>query len=1173
VTSKGTAPVREPSDAELIRRRAAWFHDQRAFPLGFIPAGARLRALEQLKQMLRLQKQQGAQLFAAAPTAGDPPWTPIGPQPTNSLDFRPFTSGRVTALAVDPRDTTGNTVYLGAAQGGVWKTTDGGQTWVALTDSQPSLAVGSIALGPPTPPNTMSTIYVGTGEENFAIDSYYGAGVLKSVDGGTNSTQDSTFKALIPISSTSGGPNIGAIAVSPLAVLNGQILLAALRSTGTSLQSGIWCSQNAGVNWTLVLSGFRGFDVAFGLDGTGYAAIGSLSGGTANGVYRTQKPVANCTDFAAAPPVNSWMQLTSGLPSGTSMGRIALGIAPSTSSIQSSTTLYAAIQDASTISTSDSLLGVFKTTSGGASWIRLTAAPNFCFRQCSYDLAIRVSPTSANLVFAGGSAPGFGPGAATLVRSTDGGGSWADVSNNATTHNGIHVDMHAIAFSTSGTVLYVGNDGGVWSASNPAGTLPLTWNNLNQPLAITQFYPGLSIHPSNPAFRTFGGTQDNGIQEYIGSLAWNDLGVPCDGGFIPMDPLVPVTMYGTCEYIPAQVLVIFRSVFVQNPPTLVQTISGINGNDRGNFIPPLVIDPSNSQRLYFGTCRVWQTVNNGNFWTAISPDLTGSGALDCPTSTQSGGVLATIAVAPSNSNTIYTGSDNAQVFMSTNGGTGWTNVSLGLPPRAVTAIAVDPTNPQTAYATFSGFSGFVDTQGHVFQTTTGGVGGWTDISTSAACAAPAGPLPNIPVNDIVIDPDIAGRLYVATDIGVFQGDLQTVGACWQPLGMTSLPHVAVFSLKLNQASRTLRAATHGRSVWELQLPDSRTFAITSMSPVTANTGDPAFTLTVNGIGFTMMSSVNWNGSPRPTTPVSANQLTAAISSSDLTCGGIPVSVTNPGAPPVTSNSLPFSIPSVPPSASGLMPTSAFANSMVTLTVMGSNFDQCSVVEWNGSPRATTFMSATQLAAQISAQDTAAAGAIPVTVFTPGGGTSGALTFTVVAGDFGIASSPSSATVPAGGKATYTIMITPQNGFNTSVMLSCSNLPTQSFCSFSANPVPPSMPSGSPVSSTLTIQTTARATTVPLGSPHRRPLVYTPWLAWLTLALLFAALARRRALHSKLSLGLATVVLLAWLVPQVACGGGGGGSAPTGTPAGTFMVTVTGTSGSVQHSTTVTLTVQ
>src|SRR6266436_8629786 len=177
-----------PEGGDMIRQRMEWFYNQRAYPLKHIPAGARLRALEQMNQMLANEAQ------SAIPNADDSSeassaaisstrWTLIGPEPTDTAYNVPITAGRVAALAVDPSNA--NVVYAGAAGGGVWKTTDGGVHWTPLTDAQPSLAVGSIAIDP----LNHSIIYVGTGEENFSGDSYYGAGILKSTNAGSSWTQ------------------------------------------------------------------------------------------------------------------------------------------------------------------------------------------------------------------------------------------------------------------------------------------------------------------------------------------------------------------------------------------------------------------------------------------------------------------------------------------------------------------------------------------------------------------------------------------------------------------------------------------------------------------------------------------------------------------------------------------------------------------------------------------------------------------------------------------------------------------------------------------------------------------------------------------------------------------------------------------------------------------------
>jgi len=282
-------------------------------------------------------------------------WTLIGPEPTDTPYNVPVVAGRITALAVDP--TNANVVYAGAADGGVWKTTDGGIHWAPLTDTQPSLAVGSIAIDP----SNHSTIYVGTGEENYNGDAYYGAGILKSTDGGTSWAQiKGPFGG--PNNAFAGGAFIGALAVEPD---NSAVILAGVRIyMGTT---GIYRSEDGGATWTSVLSASDGRAIVFDPSNgnIAYAALQSI------GVYKS---------FDAG---KTWALIngtgSNVLPA--NVGRIALAIAPSSPS-----TLYAGVQDAY----SGSLLGFFKTIDGGANWVKLANTPDYCTPQCWYDQAIGV---------------------------------------------------------------------------------------------------------------------------------------------------------------------------------------------------------------------------------------------------------------------------------------------------------------------------------------------------------------------------------------------------------------------------------------------------------------------------------------------------------------------------------------------------------------------------------------------------------------------------------------------------------------------------------------------------------------------------------------------------------------------------------------------------------------
>ena len=746
---------------DLIRRRDAWFYAQRAYPLRYIPAGARVKAIEEMERMTGrrpLTLAAGSHLIPNASAQ----WKLIGPQGLGGIY-----SGRVTALEFDPRNN--GVVYLGSAQGGVWKSIHNGFDWTPLTDSAASLAIGSIAIDPVNP----DIIYAGTGEQNVAslLDkdplevwfgySYFGAGILKSTDAGATWTQLAAGTFAGPFGASSGGSTIGAISVW---LKNRQVLLAAVQGA-TASTSGIYRSADGGVTWTNVLSGAAGTDVFFDVTGStlAYAALGSAdANNTTNGVYRS---------FDAG---QTWTRIggtgANVLPS-SGVGRISLAQAPSDPAV-----IYASLTNEQNNGVS---LGLFKTTDRGQNWSALTT-PNYCPYACDYSNVIRVDPVDANIVYVGG---------VLLFFSTDGGMTWGDAGNNAS----LHVDHHAIAFSADGTRLLDGSDGGVLIGINFT-TNPGWGNPIRVTLAITQFYNGLSIDPTN-VNHGFGGTQDNGMLRYSGAIDWEEV-TAGDIGSTVMDFTNPSTVYRSrdCD--------VFRSTSDGNPGTFTLASSGIS-TARCGFLPPLVMDPTDSQTLYFGTHKVFQTINGAASWTAISPDLTGcaTASLFC--------VLDAIAVAPSNSNTLYAGSNNGKVQVTTNASAGagafWTDISNGLPPRTVTQIAVDPGSDRTAYVALSGFSGFVDTKGHVFRTKNQG-NAWTDISAN---------LPNIPVNSIVVDPDLPGTLYIGTDIGVFA--TFDGGVSWSPFG-TGLPRVAVTGLTLHRASRTLRAGTYGRSAWDVSVP-------------------------------------------------------------------------------------------------------------------------------------------------------------------------------------------------------------------------------------------------------------------------------------------------------------------------------------------------------------------
>lgn len=858
--------LKDEDDENFDRPFERWhfFYDQRQSSAAEFPEGGRLRAYRVLDRMDRERKSKKANASAAAFSGV---WQPIGPQPIGfSANY--VTSGRVTALAIDPR--SNDTAYLGGANGGVWKTTDGGTTWNPVTDGEPSLAIGSIAIDPTNP----DTVYVGTGEENFNSDAYSGVGILKSTDAGATWTN-----ILGPFSRQ----RIGSLAIEPS---NTKILLAAT-------SAGIYRSQDAGLNWSLVQSG-TGSSIFFdpSTPGVAWAGLGNIFGAAANGVYRS-------TDGGL-----TWKLAlgTTGasVPNGSAIGRVEL--------VNSGTTANAAYAViANPIGGSGATLnGIYKTSDGGQHWAKLFA-PDFCQPQCWYNLTFQQHPSDPTILVAGG---------VTMYRSINAGSTWSNLPSNGSGGNTPHVDHHALQFTQDGLRLYDGNDGGVWSTENISGIA--TWKNLNATLSLTQYYPNLSIHPTDPTI-ALAGSQDNGTHLYQNNPRWTRV-ISGDGGWTAIDPASPNVAYA--EYVDVALFKTRRGDFAD----ILDVDQGIDPNDRVPFIASFVIDPSNPQRLYFGTYRLYRSTDGAGLWTPISGDLT-----DPPSSTSTSATytISTIAVAPTDPNTIYTGARSGAVYATRDGGANWNEVSGNLPARAVTHLTVDPIDPATVYVTYAGFSTAGETfQGHIYKSTDSG-GTWQDLTNN---------LPNLPLDDLVVDPDLPNTLYLATDLGVMVST--DGGASWATLG-SGLARTAVTSLVLHRPSRTLRAATHGRGVYDYSLGAvaSTGPVITSLNPSTKNAGDGDFALTITGANFNSSSHVRWNGQDRPITSATANTITLTVPASDIAAvGRAAVTVVNLSSGGGTSVPANFVIGPAPAlksnsavsAASPLGPASASPGTLVSL---------------------------------------------------------------------------------------------------------------------------------------------------------------------------------------------------------------------------------------------------
>jgi hypothetical protein len=677
-------------------------------------------------------------------------WTPVGPASiTNGQNPNGgLVSGRITGIAVNPSNA--NVIYVAAAGGGVWKTINGGTAWAPLTDGQSALFMGSIAVARSNP----AIVYAGTGEANNSGDSYYGRGVLKSTNGGASWTLlgNSLFNRLaiskIVIDPTNA--NIVYVAVSGFATLG-------LNFSGNV---GVWKSVDGGGTWTNTTSAIPNLNTNFGTFSdllidpsnpqTLYTAVGSYYGDTANGIYKTTNGGA------------SW-SLAGNSPSGTSIGRISLAISNS-----SPQTLFAAISGTGT--PSYRLVEMLKTTDRGTTWTALPNVPNYLGNGW-YATALGVAPGNSNAVFAAGDDQ--------FVESTDGGQSWQSISVGVD-GSGPHVDHHAMAFDANGKLLD-GDDGGIWRLTNSAPG-SIQWADLNSNLQLTQFY-GIALHPTNPHI-AYGGSQDNGTEEFTGSLPWTEL-QGGDGGFVRVDHAHPNTVYHEFFGISLQ-----RSD--DGGQTWFQKTAGINPNDHSNFIVPYLMDPSNSTRLILGTDHVYETVNRGGSWSAIG----GPGFSGWTTTAN----VDAAAISASNPGTIYA-TAGGDIFVTFNDGTSWQKIDVPGAHDHFADLQVGSANNLVAYAIRDQFNNAGSNVGHVFRTNNGGLN-WTDIS---------GNLPDVPARTLAIDPR-THILYVGTDTGVYAST--NGGASWSRF-MTGLPNASVVELELNQFENVLAAGTHGRGMFEI----------------------------------------------------------------------------------------------------------------------------------------------------------------------------------------------------------------------------------------------------------------------------------------------------------------------------------------------------------------------
>ena len=380
--------------------------------------------------------------------------------------------------------------------------------------------------------------------------------------------------------------------------------------------------------------------------------------------------------------------------------------------------------------------------------------------QGTYDLVLEVDPQDANTVILGGS---------RMYRSRDGGQSFSIIAYD------LHVDWHVFEYAPSDPNVIVGGcDGGVYASYDRGNS----WVSRNTNISVTQFYPGIAVHPTIPDFIA-GGLQDNSSLWGFGSGFWTMSAPSGDGGWNAFSPtnsnVFWTTSYGTG----------FIVRVTRNPlgTSISQVQRGFTSTDRKAFLSPMIIDPLNSATLYYATYRLWRTVNEGAQWGILTGDLT-----------RGTGTITSLAVSPVDSRIIWVGTSDGNVQLSQDAGATFTVVSSTLPNRAVTDIAPDAAVPGRAVISHSGTG-----TGHVYATDDFGVT-WANLT---------GSLPDIPFNAVVMVPGTS-RIFAAADVGIYESTDN--GASWSAANQ-GFPNARVLDLVYQAATGNLYASTYGRGLW------------------------------------------------------------------------------------------------------------------------------------------------------------------------------------------------------------------------------------------------------------------------------------------------------------------------------------------------------------------------
>ena len=880
LTPAGRAQLRAPRKARMLPGPAAErvggpllaaeeSYANRAYPAADIPIQLTLNAQAAFNAI------KGRGVGRGKHVPGQ--WTSMGPSSANYPAVLTFsghdytTSGRITALALDPACGPGKCrLWVGAAGGGVWRTDNAlagaGPSWTFVSGG-----FGTNAIGTFTYDAAHNTLYAGTGEPNASGDSEAGVGIYKSTDGGDTWTK---LASLVTSLTTPGngtytgdaflGRSISSIIVHP------------------SDPNTIYVSSARGVRGVSSVTGGATTNPPtprppFGLfkSTDGGATFSFIWDGNASirGVNHVElDPSNSSTVYAAAFQQGVWRSTDGGV----TFAQIYTPVAPAFNTDRAEFVVTKLSNGKTRMYVGDGAQGApvaqfFRTddaTAAVPAFSNLTTAQNqnYCTGQCWYDNLVYTPAGYPDVVYIGGSYQygefGAVSNSRAVLLSTDAGASFTDMSwdaSSADAPNGIHPDQHAIVTHPGNPYLFFeGSDGGLVRSSgdftdisaqcdtrglSPADTtlckqllsrVPSHLFSLNKGLATLQFQ-SLSVNPFNPK-NLMGGTQDNGTFETSGSaVVWPQI-MYGDGGQSGFSAANSARRFNSFF---GQ----FHDVNFQNgDPTKWVIASGpiASSPEGSNFYAPIIADPNpaNAGTIFEGSQSVWRTQDWGGnqaYLEANCPEFTTSGANPAcgdfvqigPTGatdltvvtlgTRAGGFVAALARTKSDTGTLWTATTTGRLFISKNADAAAGSVTFTRldtlatndPGRFVSGISIDPANANRAWISYSGYNFNTPAQpGHVFEVV------YDSGAGTATWTDRSYDLGDLPATGIARD-DVTGDLYASSDFGVAR--LPSGATSWVAAG-TGLPMVEVAGLTIVPSARKLYAATHGLSAWQLTLP-------------------------------------------------------------------------------------------------------------------------------------------------------------------------------------------------------------------------------------------------------------------------------------------------------------------------------------------------------------------